>query len=38
MICIAMLDGARQVGFDVGDLEGDLEISLNELERRRDNG
>jgi len=37
MICIAMLDGARQVGFDVGDLEGDLELSLNELERRRTN-
>jgi hypothetical protein len=34
MICIAILDGARAVGFDVGDLEGDLEKSLNELERR----
>jgi hypothetical protein len=34
MICIATLDGARAVGFDVGDLEGELETSLNELERR----
>jgi hypothetical protein len=34
MICIATLDGARTVGFDVADLEGDLEKSLNELERR----
>jgi len=37
MICIAMIDGARQIGFDVGDLEGELEVSLNELERRRSN-
>lgn len=34
MICIAILDGARAVGFDVDDLEDDLEKSLNELERR----
>lgn len=34
MICIATLDGARAVGFDVGDLEAELEKSLNELERR----
>jgi len=34
MICIATLDGARAVGFDVGDLEGELEKSLNEVERR----
>ncbi len=34
MICIATLDGARAVGFDVGDLERDLEKSLAELERR----
>ncbi len=34
MICIATLDGARAVGFDVGDLEGDLEKSLGEIERR----
>jgi len=34
MICIATLDGARAVGFDVGDWEGELESSLNELERR----
>jgi hypothetical protein len=34
MICIATLDGARAVGFDVGDLEGELEKSLDEVERR----
>jgi len=34
MICIATLDGARAVGFDVGDLERDLEKSLGEIERR----
>lgn len=34
MICIAILDGARAVGFDVGDLEGELEKTLNEVERR----
>lgn len=34
MICIAILDGARAVGFDVGDLEGELEKSLNGIERR----
>ena len=34
MICIATLDGARAVGFDVGDLEKDLEKSLGEIERR----
>lgn len=34
MICIAILDGARAVGFDVGDLEGELEKSLNDIERR----
>jgi hypothetical protein len=34
MICIAILDGARAVGFDVGDLEEQLEKSLNDLERR----
>ena len=33
-ICIATLDGARAVGFDVGDLEGELEKSLDEIERR----
>ncbi len=36
MICIAILDGARAVGFDVGDLEGELEKSLSELERRKE--
>lgn len=35
MICIATLDGARKVGFEVGDLEGELEKSLNEIERRK---
>ena len=34
MICLATLDGARAVGFDVGELEGELEKSLNEIERR----
>lgn len=35
MICIATLDGARAVGFEVGDLEQDLEKSLGEIERRK---
>ena len=35
MICIATLDGARAVGFEVGDLEGELEKSLDEIERRK---
>ena len=35
MICIATLDGARAVGFDVGDLEDELEKSLTEIERRK---
>ncbi len=35
MICIATLDGARKVGFDVGDLEGELGKSLDEIERRK---
>jgi hypothetical protein len=34
MICIATLDGARAVGFEVADLEGELEKSLREIERR----
>jgi hypothetical protein len=34
MVCIATLDGARAVGFDVGDLEGELEKSLNDIEKR----
>ena len=34
MISIATLDGARAVGFDVGDLEGELEKALAEIERR----
>ncbi len=32
MICIAILDGARAVGFDVGEMEGELDKSLRELE------
>jgi len=38
MICIAILDGARAVGFDVADLEGELEKSLDEIERRTGSG
>ena len=34
MLCIAILDGARAVGFDIADLEGELEKSLSEIERR----
>lgn len=34
MICVAILDGARLIGFDVADLEEDLDRSLRELERR----
>ena len=34
MISIAILGGARAVGFEVGDLEGELEKSLRELEKR----
>ena len=34
MICLAILDGARAIGFDVGDLEEKLEQSLREIERR----
>jgi hypothetical protein len=37
-ISIAILDGARAVGFDVGDLEGELDKSLGELERRTSKG
>jgi hypothetical protein len=33
MICIATLDGARAVGFDVSDLEGELEKSLSDIEK-----
>lgn len=34
MISIAILDGARAAGFDVGDLEEALDKSLRELEQR----
>jgi hypothetical protein len=34
MLCIAILDGARAIGFDIADLEGELEKSLSEIERR----
>jgi hypothetical protein len=33
-ICIATLDGARAVGFDIADLEAQLDTSLREIERR----
>jgi hypothetical protein len=38
MICIAILDGARRIGFDVGDLEAELERSLAEAEKRAGKG
>ncbi len=34
LICIATLDGARAVGFDITDLEEALEKALKEIERR----
>ncbi len=34
MICIATLDGARAVGFEVDDMERELEKLLGEVERR----
>jgi hypothetical protein len=34
--CIALLDGARAVGFDVGEEERRLERSLSEVERRKE--
>jgi hypothetical protein len=34
MMGIAILDGARAVGFEVGELEAELERSLREIERR----
>jgi hypothetical protein len=36
MICIAILDGARAVGFDVGDLEAELEKSLRKVEESKE--
>ncbi|HEY2987304.1 MAG TPA: hypothetical protein VGL11_06235 [Candidatus Binatia bacterium] len=36
MICIAILDGARAAGFDVGDLEAELEKSLRKLEESKE--
>jgi hypothetical protein len=33
MICIAILDGARAAGFEVADLENELEKSLDGLEK-----
>jgi hypothetical protein len=35
MICIAILDGARDVGFEVGDFEGELEAALDEIDRKK---
>ncbi|MBI2088438.1 MAG: hypothetical protein HYT78_06785 [Deltaproteobacteria bacterium] len=37
-VCIAILDGARLVGFDVGDLEEELDRSLREIEKRAGSG
>ncbi|MGH7847548.1 MAG: hypothetical protein ACREQW_20590 [Candidatus Binatia bacterium] len=34
MACIAILDGARAVGFEVGELEEELEKTLREIEQR----
>lgn len=34
MVCIAILDGARDIGFEIGDLEEELDKSLRELERK----
>jgi hypothetical protein len=34
-ICIAILDGGRAVGFDVGDLEEELDKALRDIERRK---
>ena len=34
MVCIAILEGARFVGFDVSDMEQQVEKYLHELERR----
>jgi len=35
MICIAILDGARAVGFDVADMERELETALSEFEKKK---
>ena len=35
LCCIAILDGARAVGFELGDLERELEKALNEIETRK---
>jgi hypothetical protein len=35
MFCIAILDGARAVGFEVGDYERELEAALDEIERKK---
>jgi hypothetical protein len=34
MMCIAIVDGARAVGFEVGSEERELEVHLKELEKR----
>jgi hypothetical protein len=34
MSCLAILDGARRLGFDVGREEKELERHLTELEKR----
>jgi len=38
MLCIALLDGARLVGFSVSDLEEELDRSLREFEKRTGKG
>ncbi len=35
MLALAILEGARRVGFDVGEEERELDLLLTELERRR---
>jgi len=35
LYCIAILDGARAVGFEVDDLERELDQALNDIEKRK---
>jgi hypothetical protein len=35
MMCLAILDGARAAGFEVGREEQELEVHLRELEQRQ---
>ena len=34
LMCIAILDGARAAGFDIGSDEREIEVHLAELEKR----